>query len=236
MEIRNLEIEARTVKGSAESRRARRAGKVPAIVYGLGRDPHSCLIDSHTFERELQAGNRTFMLAAGGKTEAALLQDIQYDALGIDIVHIDFKRIDLKAKVTVLIPLNFVGHPEITAGAVLDHVSSDVHVECLPTNIPKSIDVSVAGLKINEHLEAKDIKMPEGVTLADEPNKTIASYHYKHVEVEAAAPGEPGAAPAEPVVLTERKPAEGEAAEKGEKGEKAEKPEKKEKAEKPDKK
>lgn len=230
MEIRNLQTEVRTPKGSAEARRARRAGSVPVIVYGLGRDPQACLIDRHTFEREFASGNKTFKLVIGGKTEAALLQDIQYDSLGVKIVHVDFKRIDLSTKVRVLVPLTFIGTPELTAGAVLDHVSSDVHVECLPTNIPKTIEVSVAGLKITEHIEAGQIKMPEGVTLADDAHKTIASYHYKHVEAAAPAAGEPGAEAAEPVVLTERKPTEGEAAEKGEKpakAEKAEKPEKK---------
>jgi large subunit ribosomal protein L25 len=202
---------------------------VPAVVYGLGRDPYACLIDRHTLEGELKSGNKTFKLGIAGKSEAALLQDIQYDALGVDIVHIDFKRIDLAAKVKVLVPLTFVGHPEVVAGAVLDHVSGEVHVECLPTAIPKTLEVSVAGLKINEHIEAKDIKMPEGVALADDPKKTIASYHYKHVEVEAA-PAAEAAEAAEPVVLTEKKPAEGEAPAAGEKpakAEKAEKPEKK---------
>lgn len=232
MEIRNLGTETRTPKGSAEARRARRAGKVPAILYGLGKNPHACLIDRHTFEHELHLGNKTFKLAVDGKTEAALLQDIQYDSLGVQIVHVDFKRIDLAVKVKVFVALNFTGHPEVTAGAVLDHVSGEVHVECLPTAIPKAIEVSVASLKISEHIEAKDIKLPEGVTLADDPHKTIASYHYKHVEVEAA-PAEAGAVPAEPIVLTEKKPVEGEGEEKADK---AEKPAKAEKAEKPEKK
>jgi len=230
MEIRNLAIEARTPKGSAEARRARRAGKVPAIVYGLGREPSACLLDRHTFEQELKLGNKTFKLGTGGKADAALLQDIQYDALGVRIVHVDFKRIDLAVKVKVNVGLVFAGHPEVVAGGVLDHVNSDVLVECLPTNIPKTIEVSVAALKIGEHIEAKDVKLPEGVELADDPHKTIASYHYKHIEVEVAAPGTEAAEGAEPVVLTEKKPTEGEAAEKGEKpakAEKAEKPEKK---------
>jgi large subunit ribosomal protein L25 len=204
-------------------------------VYGLGRDPYACMIDRHTFERELQSGNRTFTLTVGGKNEAALLQDVQYDALGVDIVHIDFKRIDLAAKVKVFVPLSFVGQPEITAGAVLDHVSSEVQVECLPTQIPKSIEVSVAALKIGEHIEAKDLKLPEGIALADDAHKTIASYHYKHVEAEAPAAAAAGEEAAEPVVLTEKKP-EGEAAEKGEKPEKGGKAEKAEKPEKPEKK
>lgn len=229
MEIRSLKTEPRTDKGSADARRARREGKVPAILYGLGKTPQACLLDRRAFEHELHLGNKTFKLAVDGGSQAALLQDIQYDSLGAQIVHVDFKRIDLAVKVKVFVSLTFVGHPEVTAGAILDHVSGEVHVECLPTAIPKSLDVSVAGLKVGEHVEAKDVKMPEGVTLADDPHKTIASYHYKHVEVEAA-PAEPGAEAAEPVVLTEKKPAEGEApAEKGagEKPAKAEKPEKK---------
>jgi large subunit ribosomal protein L25 len=224
MEIRKLPTEARKPKGSAEARRARRAGHVPAIVYGLGRDPYACLVDRHEFERELHAGNRTFQLGVAGKSEAALLQDVQYDPLGMHVVHVDFKRIDLAAKVRVLVPLTFTGHPEVVAGAVLDHVSGDIHVECLPTAIPREIEVSVAGMKIGEHLEAKDLKLPEGVALADDVHKTIASFHYRHVEAEPVAAE--GAEAAEPVVLTEKKPEAG-ADEKPEKGGKAEKPEKK---------
>lgn len=224
MEIRKLPTEARKTQGTAESRRARREGRLPAIVYGLGREPYACLVDRHEFERELHSGNRTFQLGVADKFEAALLQDVQYDALGQHIVHVDFKRIDLSAKVRVLVPLVFTGIPEVVAGSVLDHVSGDVHVECLPTAIPKEIEVSVAAMKISEHIEAKDLKLPEGVVLADDPHKTIASYHYKHVEAEPAA-GE-AVEGAEPVVLTEKKPEAG-AEEKAEKGGKAEKPEKK---------
>ncbi len=220
MELTILKTQPRPKLGSAESRRVRRSGQVPAVVYGLGRDPHACSVDYHVFDHEFHEGNKTFKLEIAGKTEAALLKDVQWDTFGKEMIHVDFVRIDLTARVRVSVPLAFSGHPEMVAGSVLDHVSEDVFVECLPTEIPKTITVNLEGLKIGEHVDAKDLKLPAGVSLSDDPKKTLASYHYRHVEAEAPAGTPADAAAAEPVVLKEKKPEEGAADAKAEKDKK----------------
>lgn len=204
MQISKLKTEPRPKTGSAESRRIRLGGRLPAIVYGLGKEPYGCSVDTRAFEDELHAGHRTFKLGVGAGEEAALLHEVHYDALGEHIVHLDFKRVDLNVKVRVKVGLAFVGQPEFAAGGVVDHVNEDIEVECLPADIPGTIEVSLAGLVIGSHIEAKSVVLPKGVTLTSDPHTTLISYHYKAIE---AAPAEAATETAQPEMLKEKKDA-----------------------------
>jgi large subunit ribosomal protein L25 len=220
MQISQLKTEPRTKTGSAESRRIRRGGRLPAVVYGLGQVPYTCSVEKRTFEDELHDGHRTFKLGVGGGEEAALLQEVHYDAIGEHIIHLDFKRVDLNVKVRVKVGLTYTGQPEFASGGVVDHVNEDIEVECLPANIPAAIEVSIAGLQIGNHVEAKSVKLPEGVVLTSDPHTTLISYHYKAVEQAAA---EAATETAQPEMLKEKKDAgapDAKAAEKPEKGDK----------------
>jgi large subunit ribosomal protein L25 len=205
MKITQLKTEPRQKLGSANSRRYRRDGRLPGVVYGLGSAPVSFTVCEEEFEHELHAGHRAFKLEIGGKEEAALLQDIQYDALGEYLIHVDFKRVDLTKKVRVNVALAFVGMPAIAANGVVDHVSEDVEVECLPADIPASIEVSISGLELGAHIEAKDVKLPAGLTLVTDPHRVLVSHHFKAVEAApAAAEGET----AQPEMTKEKKDAD----------------------------
>jgi large subunit ribosomal protein L25 len=217
MKLTQLKTEPRSKKGSAESRRIRRAGRVPAVVYGLGQDPYPCTVDGTEFSDELQAGHRAFNLVVGGKTESSLLQAVQYDAFGEAIVHLDFKRIDLTKKVRVTVPLHFVGIPEITAVGVVDHVAEDVLVECLPTDIPAHLEVSIAGLALGAHVEAKDVPLPAGVALVTDGHAVLVSHHYKASQLEAADAAAAAESTAQPEMLKEKKDAPGADAKAGDK-------------------
>jgi large subunit ribosomal protein L25 len=221
MQISKLKTEPRTKTGSAESRRIRRAGRLPAVVYGLGKEPYTCSVDTRSFQDELHGGHRTFKLGVDGEEQAALLQEIHYDAIGEHVVHLDFKRVDLNVKVRVKVGLNFVGIPEFASGGVVDHVNEDVEVECLPADIPAAIEVSIAGLTIGSHIEASAVKLPPSVKLTSDPHTTLISYHYKAVE---QAPVEAATETAQPEMLKEKKDAaaapEAKAGEKAEKGDK----------------
>jgi large subunit ribosomal protein L25 len=213
MEIIKLAVEVREKTGSAESRRLRRSGRLPVVLYGMGRDPSHFSVDAHRFEIEYRKGRRMFELTAGEKTQVSLLKDVGFDFLGDNPVHADFIRIDDSKPVTVTVVLDFIGVPSPVAGAVLDYVNRDIHISCLPRQIPDAVPVHLGHLTVGQHIEAGQITVPPGVTLVDPPGKTIVSYHYKHIEV-VAAPVVEGV-PAEPEVLTERKPTpEEEAAEK----------------------
>ncbi|HYC78102.1 MAG TPA: 50S ribosomal protein L25 [Planctomycetota bacterium] len=206
MQITPLKTEPRSRLGSAESRRTRNQGRLPAVVYGLEGAPHACSVDARAFEEHLHAGHRAFQLDVDGKAQSALLQDVQYDALGEHIVHLDFKRIDLNRKIRVKVPLTFVGQPEASSGAVVDHVSEDIEVECLPAEIPAHVEVPIAALTVGHHIEAKDVALPKNVVLVGDPHRTLVSYHFKSVE-QAAAATEVAATPAQPEMTKEKKDA-----------------------------
>ncbi len=216
MELATLNTEPRAILGSAESRRIRRGGRIPTVVYGLEKAPHSCTVDARAFDAEFHRGLRTYNLVIAGKQEAALLKSIQMDTYGKDVVHLDFHRVDLTVKVRVAVPLSFIGHAEINAAGIVDHVAEDIHVECLPTDIPPSLEVSLEGLQVGKRIEAKDVKLTTGLVLADDPHKVIVSYHWRHAEVvapvaevapaaDAAAKPADGAKPAAPAAKSDAK-------------------------------
>ncbi len=209
MEIVKLPVEVREKVGSAEARRIRRSGRLPIVLYGMDRPTANFIVDARRFDVEFKRGRRMFELTRGDKTQVSLLKDVGYDSLGDTPVHADFVRIDDTKPVTLTVAIEFVGLPAPVTGAVLDIISRDLHVSCLPREVPESIQVQLGGLGVGHHIEAGTVTLPKGVTLADNPAKTIVTFHYKSAEV-AAAPAEGTAA--EPVVLTERKPTDDKAA------------------------
>ena len=211
MKIVALTAEQRDALGSANARRLRRAGRLPVNLYGMGRPTANFSLDAHTFARDFERGSRMFELKVGDQTQICLLKDVQYDALGDHIQHADFWRVDDNTFVTVNVALQFVGQPEQVSGAIVDYVTREVRVSCLPRGIPHHLEVEVGGLQVGEHIDAGAIPMPEGATLVDSPETTIATFHYKHTP-EAESEGETVDGDddgAEPEVITERKPDEG---------------------------
>lgn len=207
MEIVILPVDLREKTGSAECRRLRRSGKLPVVLYGMDRPPGNFSLDAHKFDLEFHRGKRMFELKLGDKTQVSLLKDVAYNAIGDRIEHADFVRIDDKKPVTVKVAVEFVGVPAPMAGAVVDYITRDISITCLPRQIPPSVQVNIGSLTVGHHVEAGQVTLPEGVTLVDAPAKTLVAYHYKSVE---AAPAE-AVGTAEPVVLTEKKPTDAKA-------------------------
>jgi large subunit ribosomal protein L25 len=187
MDIVKLPIERRQKTGTAENRRLRRAGRMPGVLYGLGRDSVPFALDERHFLKQFHHGQRTFDLHLDGETQICLLKDVQFNAVGDQIVHVDFLRVDETKTVEVNIALDFVGSPAPVSGAVVEHVRQDVLVTCLPTAIPPRIQVPIGHMEAGDQLSAGQIQLPEGVTLAEDPNFTIVTYHIKHVAVETPA-------------------------------------------------
>lgn len=205
MEVVTLPVEFRESTGSQECKRLRNAGRIPAVLYGLGRDSRAISLEAHAFDMSLRKGARMFEFTVSGKTQMCLLKDIGFNAVGDKIVHLDFMRVDDKKPVVVNVSVEFSSPPLPVAGALLEYINRDIHISCMPREIPSALVCDITALKVGSHIEAKDIALPAGVTLADPPHKTLVSFHYKAAEVEAT-PVE--GAPTEPVVLTEKKPAE----------------------------
>jgi large subunit ribosomal protein L25 len=187
-----LNVTSRDERGSNASRRLRGEGLVPAVVYGGGLDPAAITVHRHTVVELLNksgAGENTiFLLSLGKQQRHAMIKDMQVDPMTGRVDHIDFQRILLSEKVQVEVPVELVGTAVGVKmeGGLLDFVTRQVLVECLPTEIPEHLSLDVSGLHIGHHLEVSDLVLPEGVVLAeeDDKDKVIVSLAAARVEVE----------------------------------------------------
>lgn len=215
MDIATLQAESRTETGTNAARRLRRQGKLPAIIYGHGEAPEAVSIGARDLGILLQQGVHVLELKVGGQGKQVLIKDVQFDHLGTNPTHVDFTRIDLTERIRVSVPLEFRGTPQgLGAGGVFEHPLVDIEIECLATQIPESIRVNVAGLKIGDLLHVRDVQLPEGVEAVTPAEAIVASVRMKAAEVEAAAPVE-GEEPQQPEIIGRKeKEAEPEAEEK----------------------
>lgn len=211
----NLDAEARTAVGTRDSRRLRKAGKLPAVVYGHGKDAESVALTAKPFNDSLRKGAHVFALAlGGGATQNVLLKDVQFDHLGKDVIHVDFARVDLNERVTVTVPLVLKGTPKGEAeGGKLQQVLSDLEIECTVTEIPSEVTHSVADLELDAALHVSELKLPANVTAVTDGETVVAVVHAIADEPEADAAAEGGTGGAEPEVITKGKADEEGAAE-----------------------
>lgn len=213
-----IEVQRREGVGKSENRRLRRTDSIPAVLYGAGKEPVSIQVPKRTLLELFKSGgheNRIFVLKLAGtdQNRHAMIRDLQLDPITNQVLHIDFQRIamDQKLRVKVHLALQGVPHGVKTDGGVLDFVTREIEIECLPTAIPQEIGVDVAELHIGQHVEAREIAFPEGVLYLGAPDVVIASVKHAKVEVvetpavEGEAPAADAAAPAEPEVIQKGK-------------------------------
>lgn len=188
----HIEVTSRETRGKNAARRLRVAGKVPAVVYGGGKDPVAIEVDRKTLDEFLRkSGNEHAIflldLAGSGKSRHAMIRERQIDALTGKTIHVDFLRVamDKKLKVDVSIELSGESYGVKTENGVLDFVTRHVTIESLPGDIPAHLTVDVSALHVGQHLEAKEIPLPAGVTLVTEPERVIVSV--AHVRTTAVA-------------------------------------------------
>lgn len=166
-----------TGKGSA--RRARAEGRVPAIVYGQGMEPLSISVDRREFVTALKtdAGlNVLLNIEVDGSTTTALTREIQTDPVRGTLLHADFVKIDLKQEVEVEVPVHVVGEaPGVKEGGVLEHPLFTLHVRCLPTNVPESIDADISGLNIGDVLRVSELSEGRDFHILNDPEAVVAS-------------------------------------------------------------
>lgn len=219
------EVKLKAVKrddtGKGSARRARAEGLVPAIVYGQGMEPISISVNRREFVTALQtdAGMNVLLnIDVDGSSTTALTREIQTDPVRGTLLHADFVKIDLKQEVEVEVPVHVVGEaPGVKEGGVLEHPLFTLHVRCLPTNVPESIDADISGLNIGDSLRVSELSEGRDFTILNDPESVVASVaapiseeQLEAMVAEAGAEGEE-AAPAEEAAEGEEAPA-GEAA------------------------
>ena len=174
----NLIATVRENSGSAQSRRSRGEGNIPAVVYGLGMDPVSVEIDAREFTNALktEAGsNVIFNLEIGKEKYTALAREIQKHVYRNEFLHVDFIQVDLSQTVDADVQINFTGIPMGVKeeGGVVQTVNSTITITALPTNIPTSLDLDISELNVGDNLAATDVDLPEGVELANDEDDSI---------------------------------------------------------------
>jgi large subunit ribosomal protein L25 len=193
-----IAAEGRATRGKNEARRLRVSGRAPPIIYGTGRDPVAVAISPKEVNKILLSStghNSIFDVAVdGGTPEPVMIVDWSYEPVKGNLLHIDMQRIDLTKRIKVKIPVHVHGEPKGVKqqGGVLDVVTREVEVECLPDDIPADFRLESASLEINQAIRAADLPMTNSMKLVMAPEAVIVHIVAPKLDAEAAAAaGEP---------------------------------------------
>jgi large subunit ribosomal protein L25 len=225
-----LKVKARPESGRGAVKRLRAEGVVPAVIYGAHTKPLNLAVTVEELEKVLHDATGENMLVdlqvdEGGTTKnrLALIQEVQHHPYEDTVLHIDFHEVSATEKLRTRVPVRPIGEPAgvKTGGGVLEYVMRELHVECLPQDLPDMIEVNVEKLEIGQSIHVGDITPPAGVALLDNKGQTVFLVAAPITEEELAAMTEAAAAPSEePEVIT----AKGEEGEEGAVAEGEEKP------------
>ncbi|CAK0764807.1 50S ribosomal protein L25 [Gammaproteobacteria bacterium] len=167
-----LNAEPRGQLGKGENRRLRRAGKVPAIVYGGGSGPTPITLNHHEVLRRLEHEafySHVLNIRIGGQTERAILKDIHRHPAKPVVMHMDLQRIDPTHKIHMRVPLHFVNEaiaPGVkVGGGRVSHLLTNIEVECLADNLPEYLEVDLVALEMGQTIHVSNLKLPEGVAV-----------------------------------------------------------------------
>ena len=172
-----IEVEKRDEFGSRTSRRLRKTGRVPGVVYG-GKDGE-CInfsADSRALRRVLVGAGALIDLKVGGDTKPVIVKDMQLHPVRGELMHIDFLQVRLDEKIQTTVPIHAEGGedaPGVKEGGVLELPTHELNIEALPTAIPDAITVDVSGLGMQETMHLSAVTPPEGVTFLDDPEETV---------------------------------------------------------------
>ena len=215
MQALELEVEPRDELGKSASRRLRRSGRVPGVVYGANKEAQAISLSHddllHRLEHEAFYSS-ILTMKIKNKKEKVVIKDLQRHPCKPSFLHIDFQRIDDKQRITMRVPVHFTNEDKCvgvkTGGGIVSRILTELEVNCLPKHLPEYIEVDLAQLDVGESVPLSDVKLPEGVELyalqrGGDASSPVASVHLPRVaeeedELEAAAAEELAAAEAAP--------------------------------------
>ena len=206
MEAEQLSVKKRSLEGSSSARRMRGAGRLPGVIYGTGSEPAAIEVETHAVEQVLHHHQSEMILIdidlEGEGKVSVLLKDVQHHPVTGALVHVDLQRVSANETLQVEVPLELVGEPEgVKAGGLLDHVMHGILVECLPADLPETVDVDVSALNIGDSLHVSDVVVGDKVTVITDADAMVASVAAPKVADEDEDVAEAGA---EPEVITEK--------------------------------
>jgi large subunit ribosomal protein L25 len=200
-----ITAEPRTVQGKGASRRLRRTGKVPAILYGADKEPQMVALDHSQMLRHLN--NEKFhtsilSVSVGGAVDQAILRDWQMHPVKPEVLHVDLQRISATEKLHMEVPLHFLGQDVCLGvkqdGGIISHFMTEIDVTCLPQDLPEYLTVDLSEVRLNQTKHLSDITLPEGVSITSlaHGGTDLAVAGVMSVRVEEEAPVVAAAVPA----------------------------------------
>lgn len=205
-----LKANQRDERGTRKAKGLRASGLIPAVVYGHNEPTQAISVPRDEFEGAIRHGSQILDLQQDGGVQTVQVVDVQWDFLGKEILHADFKRVSRTEKIHVHVPVQVRGiAPGLSEGGILDQPIHSLHIECPAVSIPDAIRVNINELKLGQAIHVRDLALPEEVTALDDPDAVVVHVITPTAEPEA---GEEGAEQAEPEVIGRRE----EAAEEGE--------------------
>jgi large subunit ribosomal protein L25 len=205
-----LNAEAREIGTKGDLHKHRENGSIPAIVYGAKEKSIPVWVNEKDFTKVLHTElgeNALIKLKVKNTSKTVLVNEIQRDVISEKPIHIDFHIVSLKKKIEVDVPLHATGEaPGVkVAGGILEHILREIHVSCLPTNIPESINIDVSNLNIGDSITVKDLPGIEGVEVLSDPESILVHITVPTVVEEEPAPAVEEMGPAEPEVISKGK-------------------------------
>jgi large subunit ribosomal protein L25 len=207
----SLSAVARSETGTGVARKLRQAGSVPAVIYGHGRQPQSLTINTRELDRLLagiSVSSTVIELSVDGKTSRTLIREIQRHPFKRTVVHVDFQELVAGEKITVSIPLRFVGTADgvRNSGGILEETMHQVHLRLDPSNMPDHIDVDVTPLTVGHSIHIRDLKLPDGVTILDDEGATVCVCTAPKTDAAGTPAAGTEAVTAEPELIRKPKP------------------------------
>ena len=197
-----LQAEIRENVGTKEAKKLRLLGKMPATVYGHGKEPVSIALNTHDVTELIHHGHRVVDINIAGKKETVLFKELQYDTFGKVIIHTDLIRVNVTEKVTVEVPIIIKGTAKgAESGGLVSTQLDRLQVECAVNNIPESLELSIRDLDIGESIHAGDIELPSGVKLITDTETLIVSCSEFKEKAEAPVGEEEEQEPQAPEVI-----------------------------------
>ena len=173
-----LSISPREPEGSRATRRLRRSGRVPGILYGGDAEPLTFSADARELRHALAASGAVLEVTDGDHATPAILKSAQYHPVRGETMHIDLLRVDLSVAIHAVVPLELTGgddSPGVKEGGVLEQITRELNIEALPNAIPESITHDVSKMDINDTITLAEVTVPDGVTLLDDPEETTVA-------------------------------------------------------------
>jgi len=198
-----LQTEKREGRGTRQAEKLRKKGQVPAVVYGHKEQTLAVSVDHTLLLSAVRHGARVVDVQVEGKTEKAQIMELQWDYLGKDVLHVDFKRVSADERIELTVPVELRGiAPGVAEGGIIDQPLHILRIECPVLAVPEHIRVSIAELHLHGAIHVRELKLPEGVKVLDEPDAIVV--HVK-TPTEEEKTGVAAEATAEPEIITRKK-------------------------------